>query len=122
MGDLLSISKKSRKLVQVYFMVGNQAEAQQRWTNFYGGLELNIVMELSEIFHLHHKYVTRTNKKKIIIRADKPFAAEHEMSYNAPVIDEIANIMVDEQQDIILQLTNGHLQHISEIHRAYDSL
>ena len=38
-------------------MGGNQVETQQRYTNIHGVVKLNIVMELQEMFHLHHKYV-----------------------------------------------------------------
>lgn len=63
--------------------------------------------------------------KTIIIRADKRPAGEHEWKYNAPVTDEITILMLDEQherRDIGFQLRSGHLQRISETHRAYDPL
>ena len=38
-------------------MGGNQSETQQRCVNVHDGLDLDIVMELQEMFHKYHKYV-----------------------------------------------------------------
>ena len=135
MGSLLPLPHEPHKFVQVYFMGGNETEAQQRCTNVHGGLQFYIVMKLQEMLHQHHMYVSIfkyalehmniTRNRKIIIRADKRPAAEHERRYNAPVTDEVAIIMVDEQherRDIVLQKRSGHLERICETHRAYDSL
>ena len=50
--------QKTYKFVQVYFRSSNQAKVQQRCANVHGGLTLNLVMELQEMFHLHHKCVS----------------------------------------------------------------
>lgn len=57
MGDLLPLPEHSHEFVQVYFMGGNQTEAEQRCTNVQGGLEFDIVVELQDLLHQHHKYV-----------------------------------------------------------------
>ena len=83
MGGLLPLPKESHKFVQIYFMGGDQAEAQQRCAN---GLYLEIVMELQEMFYKYHKYVEHIaliKEEKIIIRADKRPGGEHEKKYNA---------------------------------------
>ena len=65
----------------MYFMGGDQAEAQQRSGNVHDELDLDIVMELHEMFHKYHNYVrifhyvldhkTLIKDLKNIIRADK---------------------------------------------------
>ena len=51
MGGLLPISKESHKFLQIYFMGCDQAEEQQRCANVHNGLDLDIVMELQEMFY-----------------------------------------------------------------------
>ena len=54
MGGLLPLPKDSHKFVQIYLMGGDQ----QRCPNVHNGLDLDIVMELQEMFHKYHKYVS----------------------------------------------------------------
>ena len=61
MGSLLPLPHEPHKFVQVYFMGGNETEAQQRCENVHGGLQLDIVMTLQEMLHQHHMYVGRFN-------------------------------------------------------------
>ena len=56
MDGLLPISKESHKFLQIYFMDGDQVEDQQRCANVHNGLDLDIVMELREMFYSYHKY------------------------------------------------------------------
>lgn len=50
MVGLLPLPNKSYKFVQICFMGGNEAKAQQRCIHVHRGLELNIVMMLQETF------------------------------------------------------------------------
>ena len=82
MGALLPQPKESHKFLQVYFMGGNQAEAQQRSTNVHGGLELNshAVTGNNSPTPVSDFYIcARTHKvdEKKIIQEDKHTAAEH---------------------------------------------
>ncbi|GBP35443.1 hypothetical protein EVAR_94894_1 [Eumeta japonica] len=62
---------------------------------------------------------------KIVIRADKRPRGEHERRFNAPQIDEVAVVIVDNEntsRDIIVQRRRKGLQRIAETHRSYDAL
>ncbi|XP_069963810.1 phosphatidylinositol phosphatase PTPRQ isoform X4 [Bactrocera oleae] len=65
------------------------------------------------------------NDLKLIIHADVKPPNEHRGRYNAPVVDEVAVLMIDEDKgprDIVLTARDGRLQRVSEIHRSYDPL
>jgi len=66
-----------------------------------------------------------TNDFKLIIHADEP-SNEHRGRYNAPIVDEVAVLLIDEDykgpRDIVLNARDGRLQRVSEIHRSYDPL
>lgn len=50
---------------------------------------------------------------------------EHRGRHNAPVADEVAVVLVDqecERRDIVLRIRDDRLQRILETHRAYDAL
>ncbi|XP_017873029.1 PREDICTED: uncharacterized protein LOC108620638 [Drosophila arizonae] len=63
---------------------------------------------------------------KVVIRADKRPAGEHERTFNAPTIDEMAIQIVGEclgARDIVLtRRSTEQLQRISETHCSYDAL
>ncbi|GBP51525.1 hypothetical protein EVAR_44501_1 [Eumeta japonica] len=62
---------------------------------------------------------------KIVIRADKRPRGEHKRRFNAPQIDEVAVVIVDNEntsRDIIVQRRRKGLQRIAETHRSYDAL
>ena len=95
---------------------------------------MNIVTELQEMQHENHAYVSifkyaleniALPDHKVIIRADMRPVGEHERRYNAPLVDEVA-IILDNQQhgnrDIVLRQRCGFLNRISETQCAYDSL
>jgi len=66
-----------------------------------------------------------TPEYKIVIHSDKTPAGEHERHFNAPTTSEVAVILAGEQhgdRDIVLQLRNGSLQVIAEMHPSYDAL
>ncbi|GFX72010.1 helitron_like_N domain-containing protein [Trichonephila clavipes] len=61
----------------------------------------------------------------VVIRADKRPVGQHERQLNAPTIDEVAIVIVDEEfesRDIILHRRSGDIQRVSETHRSYDGL
>lgn len=63
---------------------------------------------------------------KVVIKADKQPSGTHERTFNAPTVDEVAILIVDEQlekHDIVLtRRDTGQVQRISETHRSYDTL
>ncbi|GBP42624.1 ATP-dependent DNA helicase pif1 [Eumeta japonica] len=67
----------------------------------------------------------QNNNYKVIIKADRRPAEEHRGRYNAPVVDEVAVILVDQEcdrRDIVLRSHDDRLQRICETHRSYDAL
>ncbi|KAL8559723.1 hypothetical protein ACOMHN_002256 [Nucella lapillus] len=119
-GGLLPLTEEQPKFVQVYFMeTGSEEEAVQRCRNIPSGLDVRTVADLQDMLHESHKYI------KVTIRADKRPQGEHERRFNAPVTDEVAVVLLDEQHgswDIVLKQRSGHLDRIPETHRAYDAL
>ena len=62
---------------------------------------------------------------RIVISADQRPAGEHERRYNAPVVNEVAALLVNEEhgkRDIVLKLRDDRLTRINETHRSYDAL
>ena len=62
---------------------------------------------------------------KIVVSEEKRPLGEHERRYNAPVVNEVAALLVNEQhgkRDIVLKLRDERLTRISETHRSYDAL
>ncbi|GBP70295.1 hypothetical protein EVAR_52314_1 [Eumeta japonica] len=66
-----------------------------------------------------------SDNHKIVIRADRTPFGEHARQFNAPTIDEVAIVILDDQfqsRDIVLHRRNDQLQRVSELHRSYDAL
>ncbi|KAL8614341.1 hypothetical protein ACOMHN_007679 [Nucella lapillus] len=130
MGGLLPLTKEQPKFVQVYFMgTGSEEEAVQRCRNIPSGLDVRTVADLQDMLHESHKYIKVEQMEqpelKVTIRVDKRPQGEHERRFNAPVIDEVAVVLLDEQhgsRDIVLKQRSGHLDRIPKTHRAYDAL
>ena len=67
---------------------------------------MNIVTELQEMFHPNHAYVSIFKSAlknihlpdyRVTIGADMKPAREHERHYNAPCVDEVAFILINQQ-------------------------
>ncbi|RCN48933.1 hypothetical protein ANCCAN_05042 [Ancylostoma caninum] len=132
-GSLLPLPSETPKFLQIYFMGDEEQEVNQRCENT-DGTRRNIVLNLQRMFHQHNNLVKvfktalermPTDEYRIVIRADKRPAGEHERRFNAPTVNEVAVVMVEdefERRDIIIQKRNDSLQRISETHRSYDAL
>ena len=134
-GSLLPLPDEQPKFLQIYFM-GNDAEETQHRYSIIPGVRYDIVQELQAMLHLHNSYVHSFKSAlermpesgedyKVIIKADKTPVGEHERRFNAPVMSEVAILIVGqefEKRDIILEKQNSSLLRIRETHRAYDSL
>ena len=102
------------------------------------GLKQDIVHELSLMLHQENLYVQnlqtaqellRDNDSnqalKVVIYEEKRPRTEHARCFNRPVSDEIGILMPNaptNNRDIVLHYRNGHLDQVSELHRAYDAL
>ena len=62
---------------------------------------------------------------EVVIYEEKRPRTEHARRFNRPSSDEIGILMPNEptdNRDIILHYRDGHLDRVSELHRAYDAL
>ena len=121
--------------MQVYFLdsLQSQLEARQQ-----ANLRPELLQQLSEWFleynHLVRKLRTArdqivvgsaTTEGRIVIREDKRPHGEHARRYNAQSAPEVGILMPNEPtqtRDIVVQLRNGNLQRICELHPSYDPL
>ncbi|KIH55919.1 hypothetical protein ANCDUO_13913 [Ancylostoma duodenale] len=118
-GSLLPLPNENPRFLQIYFTSDEEQQVDQRCENI-GGTRRNIVLDLQRMFHQHNLvklFKTAlermpTDEYKIVIRADKRPAGEHERRFNAPTVNEVAVVMK----------RNDSLQRISETHRSYDAL
>ncbi|XP_045511060.1 uncharacterized protein LOC123705982 [Colias croceus] len=125
------------KFLQIYFVSNYNEQAHIRHDNF-PQLNINLISQLQNMLHQVNPYVRsfkaaidsipqgqNNNNYKVIIKADRRPAEEHRGRYNAPVADEVAVILVDQEcdrRDIVLRTHDDRLQRIYETHRAYDAL
>lgn len=132
-GSLLPLPDQAPKFLQLYFMGDEQLEADQR-CDYILGTRRQIVLNLQRMFHEHNCLIKTfktalermpTDEYKVVIRADRIPAGEHERRFNAPQVDEVAVVISGnefDKRDIIIQRRGESLQRISETHRSYDAL
>lgn len=132
-GSLLPLPDEEHKFLQIYFMGDTNQEIDQR-VRFNAGTKREIVSALQELLDQNNELVRlfRTaldrmprDDARIVIRADKTPAGQHQRRYNAPHIDEVAIVIVGEDfdaRDIVLHGRNDRLERIAETHRSYDAL
>ncbi|GFX05049.1 ATP-dependent DNA helicase [Trichonephila clavipes] len=60
-----------------------------------------------------------SNNYKVVIHADRTPRGEHERSYNAPMVNEVAVLVTG---DIVLRAHDNTLQRIADTHKFYDAL
>lgn len=132
-GSLLPIPNETPKFLQIYFMGDQRLEVDQRCAHI-SGLDRKIIVKVQQLLHKHNQLVNLfktalermiSDEYKVVIRADKRPVGEHERRFNAPQVNEIAVVIVDNeysQRDIIIQRRSDRLQRIAETHRSYDAL
>ena len=133
MGSLLPLPKEDHTFLQVYFIGNEEIEIDQRCTNI-SGLRREIIQDVHRILHEYNQLIhifkraldrMISDDYKVIIRADKRPPGEHERRFNAPQIDEVAIVIVDNEntsRNIIVQRRREGLQRSSEAHRSCDAL
>ncbi|GFW78967.1 uncharacterized protein TNCV_3305661 [Trichonephila clavipes] len=85
---------------------------------------LNEHNELLKIFK-SHMHQLQSDNYAIVINPDKTPAGEHIRRFNAPVLDDVAGIMVGDctaAREIVIRRRNNILQFIADTHRSYDAL
>ena len=136
-GSLRLEGNQSPKFLQIYFMDSAIQEQDTRLSIFRDVLKPHIVQKLSQCLHEHNNYVKSIKTAldfidnengqslRIVMPDDKRPANQQERRYNTPCGSEIGILMPNEPtatRDIIIHNKDGSLQHISELHRAYDPL
>ncbi|CAH4036392.1 unnamed protein product [Pieris brassicae] len=131
-GSLLPPSGQSPQFLQIYFI--SDADQLSLRSNMAPMLKLDFINELQTMLNSHNVYIrsfkqsiesTSPENLKLIIHADHTPQAEHRGRYNAPSVNEVAVLFVDEDKgprDIVLHGRDGQLKRVSELHRAYDPL
>jgi len=133
-GALLPTVNADHKFLQIYFLGNSDHEINQRCA-ISRAVKREIIAQLQPLLHEHNQLVTLfktalemmpSDDHKIVIRADKRPAGEHERRYNAPMLNEVAIVVVGENlesRDIVIRRRDGgNLRRIYETHRSYDAL
>ena len=132
-GSLLPLPNEEHRFLQIYFMDDEQPEAKQRCNNI-PGLRQDVILKLQKMLYQHNSYANvfrvslqrmASDEYKVIIKAVKRPAGEHERCFNEPVTNEVAIVIADNEFDrrgIILEKRNNQLQRVAETHRSYDAL
>lgn len=132
-GSLLPLPNDDAKFLQIYFTGNEAAEVEQRCA-ISTEVRREIVSSLQAMLHEHNSLIRLfktaldqmpADDYTVVIRADKTPAGEHERRFNAPVIGDVAVVMVGtdfERRDIIIHRRNASVQRIAETHRSYDAL
>ena len=121
-GSLLPLPNEQPKFLQIYLM-GNDAEVTQHRYIIIPGVRNDIAQELQAELHLHNSYVHPFKSAlqrmpewgehyKVTIKANKTPVGEHERWFNAPVMSEIAILILRqefEKRDIILEISKNRL-------------
>ncbi|UYV81931.1 hypothetical protein LAZ67_21000181 [Cordylochernes scorpioides] len=119
--------------LQVFFIGDSSAEVATRHRNF-PITKPHIVSILQDMLHQHNPYVHLFKASiekmpspdyKLVIKADKAPPGHHPRTFNAPTINEVAIVIVQEncdRRDIVLSKRGSGVQRINEFHRSYDAL
>lgn len=132
-GTIFPPANQQAKFMQIYFMCDENAQAERR-CEVIPGVQSSIINDLQRLFQEHNQLVRSfrmavenmpNESYKIVIHSDRTPCGEHERRYNAPVVNEVAALIVgnhDSPRDIVLHARNGPLKRVSDTHRFYDAL
>ncbi|XP_074000087.1 uncharacterized protein [Rhodnius prolixus] len=141
-GSLLPMPNEPHKFLQIYFMGGedseralaNRVDARCDYHNLNSPFARRIVSELDALLNEHNELLKffkshmpklQSDNHAIVINPDRTPAGEHVRRFNAPVVDDVAGIMVGDRtatRQIVIRRRNNDLQFISDTHRSYDAL
>ncbi|XP_046865507.1 uncharacterized protein LOC124459827 isoform X2 [Drosophila willistoni] len=126
-GSLLPMPNEPYKFLQIYFMGGDYNHLNSPFaTRIVSELDalLNEHNELLKLFKSHmHKL--QSDNHAIFINPDRTPAGGHIRRFNAPVVEDVAGIMVGDHtatRQIVIRRRNNSLQSIPDTHRLYDAL
>ncbi|KAG7177471.1 putative Helitron helicase-like domain at N-terminus-containing protein 2 [Homarus americanus] len=135
LGSLMPPEDRRARYIQVYFL--DTLEDQLRARGEHQNLNVDILERITAWLNENNHYMRELktaleqvrqgniNDKKILIWENKRAQGEHARRFNAPTGAEVAILMSNEpteNRDIVLQLKQGGLRRISELHRPYDPL
>ncbi|XP_046869143.1 uncharacterized protein LOC124461691 isoform X4 [Drosophila willistoni] len=105
------------KFLQIYFMGGEDSERALA----------NRVNTRCNYNHLNSPFAHKlqSDNHAIFINPDRTPAGGHIRRFNAPVVDDVAGIMVGDHtatRQIVIRRRNNSLQSIPDTHRLYDAL
>eukprot|EP00102_Acyrthosiphon_pisum_P016931 XP_008188088.1 PREDICTED: uncharacterized protein LOC100159360 [Acyrthosiphon pisum] len=130
------------KFLQNYFMGGedsksalaNRVDALCSYNNINSPFARRIVGDLDALLNEHngllklfksHMHKLQSDNHAIVINPDKTSAGEHIRRFNAPVVDDVAGIMVGDRtatREIVIRRRNNNIEFIADTHRSYDAL
>ena len=132
-GSILPPPGEDHKFLQIYFMGGEEIEADRRCA-IINDVRRSIVLKLQQMLHEKNNIMkdfktamelATPEELKVKIHADRVPSGEHERRYNAPVMNDVAIVIVGQEfnrRDIILHSRQNGLQRISDTNRLYDPL
>ncbi|GBP75651.1 hypothetical protein EVAR_28863_1 [Eumeta japonica] len=113
--------------------LANRVNARCNYNNLDSLYARRIVSELDALLNEHnellkifksHMHQLQSDNHAIVINPDKTPAGEHIRRFNAPVVDDVAGIMVGDctaAREIVIRRRNNNLQFIADTHRSYDA-
>ncbi|GIY66199.1 helitron_like_N domain-containing protein [Caerostris extrusa] len=114
--------------------LANRVDARCGYNNLNSPFARRIVRELDALLNEHNELLKLfkshmpkllSDNHAIIINPDKTPAGEHIRRFNAPVVDDVAGIMVGDRsasRQIVIRRRDNYLQFIADTHRSYDAL
>ncbi|XP_046865600.1 uncharacterized protein LOC124459868 isoform X2 [Drosophila willistoni] len=141
-GSLLPMQNEPYKFLQIYFMGGedseralaNRVNTRCNYNHLNSPFATRIVSELDALLNEHnellklfksHMHKLQSDNHAIFINPDRTPAGGHIRRFNAPVVDDVAGIMVGDHtatRQIVIRRRNNSLQSIPDTHRLYDAL
>ncbi|XP_055600642.1 uncharacterized protein LOC129749634 [Uranotaenia lowii] len=141
-GSFLPMPNESYKFLQIYFMGGedpdnaldNRVNTRCSYNNLNSPFARRIIGELDVLLNEHnellklfisHMHHLQSDDHAIVINPDRTPAGEHIRRFNAPVVNDVAAIMVGDRtapREIVIRRRNNTLDFIADTHRLYDAL
>jgi len=131
-GSLLPPSGQNLQFLQFYFI--SDADHLSLRSNIAPTLNIDLIKKLQTALNSHSIYIrifkqnleqNSSDNLKLIIHSDRTIQTAQPGRYNAPAVNEVAVLLVDEEKgprDIVLHGRDGQLKRVSELHRSYDPL
>lgn len=138
-GSLLPVEGSPHSFLQIYFMGDREAEVNRR-AQVVPGTKVSLLRPLQDMLHANNHYVAEFKTAlerlqiqdqhqsfRIVIRADRTPAHEHQRCYNRPENNEVAVLIAGHDEyttsrDIVLETHDSNLKRINELHPWYDAL